>query len=108
VERTKIHLRGDGMGTRLSLSLMVIIFKVVFSGGSSGEIRNKSESTVGLCAALLLEPSPVVALARKVYATVRLRSRDYGVDSLCRARQPPTPFSGKVLMERRNTCARLA
>ena len=40
----------------------------------------------------LLEPSPVVALARKVYATVRLRSRDYGVDSLCRARQPPTPF----------------
>ena len=40
----------------------------------------------------MLEPSPVVALARKVYATVRLRSRDYGVDSLCRARQPPTPF----------------
>jgi hypothetical protein len=36
----------------------------------------------------LLEPSPVVALAREVYATVRLRGRDYGVDSLCRARQP--------------------
>ena len=34
VERTKIHLRGDGTGTRLSLSLslMVIIFKVVFVG----------------------------------------------------------------------------
>jgi hypothetical protein len=29
-----------------------------------------------------------VALAREVYATVRLRGRDYGVDSLCRARQP--------------------
>ena len=36
----------------------------------------------------LFEPSPVVALAREVYATVRLRGRDYGVDSLCRARQP--------------------
>ena len=36
----------------------------------------------------LLEPSPVVALAREVYATVRLRGRNYGVDSLCRARQP--------------------
>jgi hypothetical protein len=56
----------------------------------------------------VLEPSPVVALAREVYASVRLRGRDYGVDSLCRARQPPTPFSGKILMERRNTCARLA
>jgi len=56
----------------------------------------------------LLEPSPVVALARKVYATVRLHGRDYGVDSLCRARQPPTLFSGKVLMERRNTRTRLA
>jgi hypothetical protein len=57
----------------------------------------------------LLEPSPVVALALEVHATVRLHGRDYGVDSLCRARQPRTGLiSGKVLMERRNTCTRLA
>ena len=49
-------------------------------------------AATALTTALVLVPSPVVALARKVYATVRLRSRDYGVDSLCRARQPPTPF----------------
>ena len=40
-----------------------------------------------------------VALALEVYATVRLRGRDYGVDSLCRARQPRRLFSRKVLME---------
>ena len=40
----------------------------------------------------VLEPSPVVALALEVYATVRLHGRDYGVDSLCRARQPRRRF----------------
>ena len=46
----------------------------------------------------VLEPSPVVALAREVYATVRLRGRDYGVDSLRAQPDALTPFSGKVLI----------
>ena len=50
-------------------------------------------------AVAVFEPSPVVALAREVYATVRLRGRDYGVDSLGRARQPFALVSRKVLME---------
>ena len=56
----------------------------------------------------LLEPSPVVALAREVYATVRFAAETTGLTRSVERVSLRRLFSGKVLMERRNTCTRLA